>query len=624
VDDAAPPPELLWRKHLATLVYLARSPHRTRTRDHLVGLLWGDRPEPAARHSLREAIHVLRRAAGEAGVEASNEDVHLTVGAVVLDVDQLEAHVAAGRWAEAAPLVAGEFLEGFGIADAAAFEDWLGAERLHWRSRSIDVLTHCSADAARRGRLDDAAELGRRALRLDASSNVAARATMTALALAGDRGAALETFDALAARMSENLSTAPDAETRALAERIRSGRDWHVPAEAAARRGAESRRAPLAGREPELAQLLDAWARCRGERRATVGLVEGDSGVGKTRLAEEVVARARLDGAAVSAVRAVPGDAAEALAGVLGLARGGLALASGIAGAPPEALAAFVARAPEWAERFPGARSVTPLAPVPALAETLRTAADEQPLLLFLDDAHWLDTASLQALAVLLRDLAQSPVFFLITCSSGASGEDLDALRVRIGRDVPGVALRLGALPTSAVQALARWAFPAYGEVEVDRIARRVATDSAGLPLLAVELLHAVALGLDLHKTAGAWPAEHHTLDQSLPGDLPDAVVAAIRIGFRRLSKDAQIVLAAAAVLKEKEGAATLRRATGLSAERLTGALDEAEWQRWLTADGRGYSFIARIVRDVVARDMLTAGQRQRVLEAAGSRKPEA
>jgi hypothetical protein len=171
---------------------------------------------------------------------------------------------------------------------------------------------------------------------------------------------------------------------------------------------------------------------------------------------------------------------------------------------------------------------------------------------------------------------------------------------------------------------LARWAFPAYGEVEVDRIARRVATDSAGLPLLAVELLHAVALGLDLHKTAGAWPAEHHTLDQSLPGDLPDAVVAAIRIGFRRLSKDAQIVLAAAAVLKEKEGAATLRRATGLSAERLTGALDEAEWQRWLTADGRGYSFIARIVRDVVARDMLTAGQRQRVLEAAGSRKPEA
>jgi DNA-binding SARP family transcriptional activator len=622
VDDAAPRPELLWRKHLAALVYLARSPHRTRTRDHLVGLLWGDRPEPAARHSLREAIHVLRRAAGEAGVDATNEYVRLTEDAVVLDVDQLEAHVAAGRWAEAAPLVAGEFLEGFAIADAAAFEDWLGAERLHWRSRSLEVLTHCSADAARQGRLDEAVELGRRALRLDANSDVAARATMTALALAGDRGAALEAFDALATRLSAELGTTPDAETQALAERIRSGREWRVPAaEAAPRRGAESRRAPLAGREHELAQLLDAWGRCRSERRAAVGLVEGDSGVGKTRLAEEVVERARLDGAAVSAVRAVPGDAAETLAGIVGLARGGLALARGIAGATPEALATFVARAPEWAERFPGARGAAPLAPVAALAETLRTAADEQPLLLFLDDAHWLDAASQQALAVLLRDLARAPVFFLVTCSSGSPGEDLDALRVRIGRDVPGVAVRLGALSAFALQALARWAFPAYGDIEVDRIARRVATDSAGLPLLAVELLHAVALGLDLHKTAGAWPAEHHTLDQSLPGDLPDAVVAAIRIGFRRLSKDAQAVLAAAAVLKEKEGAATLCRATGLSGERLTGALDEAEWQRWLTADGRGYSFVARIVRDVVARDMLTAGQRQRILEAAGARQ---
>jgi DNA-binding SARP family transcriptional activator len=619
VDHAAPLPELLWRKHLAALVYLARSPHRTRTREHLVGLLWGDRPEPAARHSLREAILVLRHAAGDAGIEATNEEVRLAEGAVVLDVDQLEAHVAAGRWTEAAQLVSGEFLEGFGVANAAAFEDWLGAERLHWRARSIEVLTHCSADAARRGRLDEAAELGRRALRLDGTSGAAVRAAMTALALAGERSAALDVFDGLAARLGEELGSTPDAETRSLAERIRSGRTWQVPAaEAAPRRGAESRRAPLAGREHELAQMLDAWQRCRSERRAAVGFVEGDSGVGKTRLAEELVARARLDGAAVSAVRAVPGDAAEPLAGVVGLARGGLALARGIAGAPPEALAAFTAKAPEWAERFPGARGAAPLAPVPALTETLRTAADEQPLLLFLDDAHWLDAATLQALAVLLRDLAQAPVFLLITCSSGTSGEELDALRVRVGRDVPGVALRLGALPATAVQTLARWAFPAYDDVAVDRLARRVATDSAGLPLLAVELLHAVALGLDLHQTVGAWPAEHHTLDQSLPGDLPDAVVAAIRIGFRRLSKDAQTVLAAAAVLKEKESAATLRRATGLPAERLAGALDEAEWQRWLLADGRGYSFIARIVRDVVARDMLTAGQRQRVLDAVG------
>jgi hypothetical protein len=151
-------------------------------------------------------------------------------------------------------------------------------------------------------------------------------------------------------------------------------------------------------------------------------------------------------------------------------------------------------------------------------------------------------------------------------------------------------------------------------------LTRRVGADSAGLPLLAVELLHAVALGLDLQGTseAKAWPAPHQTLDQSLPGDLPDGVVAAIRIGFRRLSKDAQAVLAAASVLGDRVASGFLVRATKLDAERVTAALDEAEWQRWLTAEARGYAFVARIVRDVVARDMLTEGQRLRTLEAAG------
>src|SRR2546430_8139171 len=62
--EAPPPPELLWRKHLALLVYLARSPRKSRTREHLVGLLWSDRDEKQARHSLSEALRVLRRGAG--------------------------------------------------------------------------------------------------------------------------------------------------------------------------------------------------------------------------------------------------------------------------------------------------------------------------------------------------------------------------------------------------------------------------------------------------------------------------------------------------------------------------------------------------------------------------------
>ena len=61
------------------------------------------------------------------------------------------------------------------------------------------------------------------------------------------------------------------------------------------------------------------------------------------------------------------------------------------------------------------------------------------------------------------------------------------------------------------------------------------------------------------------------------------------------------------------------RKIAELSPDELTAALDEAEWQRWLVAEPRGYSFVAKIVRDVVARDMISEARRQRVIELTGS-----
>lgn len=261
-----------------------------------------------------------------------------------------------------------------------------------------------------------------------------------------------------------------------------------------------------------------------------------------------------------------------------------------------------------------------PRAPGIALAEVLHAAADEQPVLLLLDDAHWCDAESLRALEAALRDVATAPLFALVTAATFPPREELDQICARVGRDVPGAAVRLGPLDLDALRALAAWALPGYGPGQHDRLARRIEADSAGLPLLAVELLHAVALGLELPGAGAraAWPEEHRTLDQTLPGDLPDGVTAAIRVGYRRLSRDAQTLLAAASVLGDRVPRVTLARATPMAGDALAAALDELEWQRWLAAEARGYSFVARVVRDVVARDMLTPGQRRRVLEAAG------
>src|SRR5439155_881669 len=127
VDGAAAPPELLWRKHLALLVYLARSPRKSRTREHLLGLLWSDRTEALARHSLSEALRVLRRVLGDTAVQADVDQVRLATDRVTLDCDRFAAHAERGEWDSAAALVEGEFLEGLALPDANQFETWRGA-----------------------------------------------------------------------------------------------------------------------------------------------------------------------------------------------------------------------------------------------------------------------------------------------------------------------------------------------------------------------------------------------------------------------------------------------------------------------------------------------------------------
>ena len=113
---------------------------------------------------------------------------------------------------------------------------------------------------------------------------------------------------------------------------------------------------------------------------------------------------------------------------------------------------------------------------------------------------------------------------------------ELDELRSRIGRDLEGGAVRLRRLDRAALRGLAEQMLRDTTRSRSSAWCAGWRADSAGLPLFAVELLRAVALGLDLGTIAGIWPEPLRTLDQSLPGDLPDAVVAAIRVAYRRLS----------------------------------------------------------------------------------------
>src|SRR5712692_4195913 len=279
VGGAEAPAELLWRKHLALLVYLARSPRKSRTRDHLLGLLWSDRDEKQARHSLSEALRVLRRVLGEGRVRGSVDQVGLAADAVSLDCERFADLCAQGDWRAAAALVDGEFLEGLAIPEASEFENWLTAERALWRTRALEALVKCAEFQLAQGDAEAAGRAGLRAVRFDPTSEPAARTAMRALALAGDRAEALRVADGLARTLHVALAARPGAETERLAERIRDARVGRrvLGAVPAARP-----RPPLCGRATELAHLAAAWERGQRARVGQVVLVEGEPGEGKT------------------------------------------------------------------------------------------------------------------------------------------------------------------------------------------------------------------------------------------------------------------------------------------------------------------------------------------------------
>jgi len=596
VAGADAPAELLWRKHVALLVYLARSPRRSRTRDHLIGLLWSDRDEKQARHSLSEALRVFRR------------------DSVSLDCDRFEELCTRGDWTAASALVDGDFLEGLAIPEASDFENWLAAERLMWRTRALEALEQRAVAELDRGDVTGAARTALRAVALDRAAEGPARTAMRALALSGDRAGAMQVAEGLARALREALGASWSGETTRLIERIRDARVGRrvIAAPAAARA-----RAPLVGRAAELAALSAAWRRAQeGAGHGQVVILEGEPGEGKTRLIEELLARARLDEATVVATRAVPSDGSAPWGCLAGLLAGGLGDAPGLAGAPPEALAALRQFDPDLAGRYPPA---TPAAsPGAALGAALRAVAAERPVFLAVDDAQWMDGQLLATLPTLARDATTRPILLLLGVARGSpGGERLDALRARVGRDLEGAVVRLERLDGNALRALVDWALPHYTASDAERIVRRLEADTAGIPLLAVAMLEAVVAGFAPSPEAGAWPSPKRTLVDSLPGDLPPAIIGVICQRFRDLPQPAQQVLGAAAALAERLGADRLARATALPQGVVDEALDRLEWDRWLVADGRGYVFVAPIERAVLLQEMVTPGQARRYRTAA-------
>jgi DNA-binding SARP family transcriptional activator len=567
------------RKARTLLALLAVERGRLVTADRIVGVLWpADRPKYAARN-LATLVSRLRAALGTEVVLGGRAGYRLG------DTVRGDLHEAAALLSEAESRLAGDepslaLVAAHRVVELLATGEVLADEPdAPWatpaRNRQRDLLRrgwHVAADSALRiGDLRAARAAGEAAAAADSLDEVAVRALMRAYDAGGEPARALIRYEGLRARLAGELGVDPAPATRDLHVAILRGTvapnaDAVRPTVAVRAAAGDGR--PVVGRTRELARLAAGWAAAAaGEVRLL--LIVGETGVGKTLLADETVELARGTGAAVAYARCYPAERTLFLQPVVD------ALAKLVAGlAPAELARAAGDRAGALAALLPDVAvlGAAPLATgyrrqaYDAVATFLRRLSGPRPLLLVLDDLHNADMSTVELLHYLCRHAPGGRLLIVATVRV----EDGDAVLATLC----GVADRVdvGPLDTGAI---ARLAAAAGQEARVGEIERR----TRGHPLFVVELLRRLVAG---------------------DTEVPEPVRSSVLDRVRRAGSGAEEVLRAAAVLGPSFTPVAVADLLGIGVPEAARRCERLLPSRLTVVAGHAYEFANDLVHEVL------------------------
>jgi DNA-binding SARP family transcriptional activator/Tfp pilus assembly protein PilF len=483
------------RRAWSLLAWLALHPG-LHPRGEIAGLFWPDVLDRSARGNLRTLLWTLRRALTPAAERL-----------LVVDHDQLGLDADADLWVDArafAALCARDELEAAvrlcgGELLAGLDEEWALCAREEHRERLGAVMAALARRATDTGDARAALSWARRRASLSPFVEEPHRDLMVQLAGDGDVAAALGVYGRLSERLRRELRVAPSRATRELAEQLRAeGRAALAPPGPArpdqAVRPPQARLPALVGRDRELRSLLDALGGALGGCGGVV-LMTGEAGLGKTRLASELLDRAAGQGARV--------------ASGAGLELGGPAPLSLWAELLRDlrdrgSVLAADARTPAELARLAPELALAPAALSPALAPALeRTrmyeaivdlverASADAPLVVLLEDLHLADGPSVELAGYVGRRLSTLRVLLVMTRRALPRRPDVDAVALGLrGRGALVRELELGPLEPAAVERLVR----SVARLDDDDV-RHVIQAAEGSPLLAVESARALASG---------------------------------------------------------------------------------------------------------------------------------
>lgn len=299
-------------KVYALLYYLAVT-RRTHPRTVLAGLFWGDVDEYYARRNLNRTLSDLAQFVGEHLVVERQNLTFARAQPYWLDVEVLEEAVVTlptaqtvATLAAAANLYRGDFLDGFYVQDAPAFEQWVLTERTRLRAHVLQLLHRLADYFAEQRDLSQAMDYVRRLLQLEPWREEAHRQLMLLLAQSGQRSAALAQYELCRQALQSELDVEPDAATLDLVAQIRAGSIDKVLSDKVTRphpptssppalaqssappltstppHNLPGQRTPFIGRATELNDILHLLSKEEDCRLLTL---IGPGGMGKTRLA---------------------------------------------------------------------------------------------------------------------------------------------------------------------------------------------------------------------------------------------------------------------------------------------------------------------------------------------------
>jgi DNA-binding SARP family transcriptional activator len=528
------------RKADALLAYLAITGEPAR-RDSLAALLWPDYDTSSARAALRRTLSALRKGIGEHLVESSYENIGLAAGAAIwVDVlvfrgllTAIKTHVHPAEadcdqcladLVQAADLYRGDFLSGFGLRDSAAFDDWQFFQADELRQELAWVLEKLTLAYARRGEYESAIASARRWLALDQLREEAHRQLMRLYAWSGQRNAALRQYRECVRILEQEIGVPPLDETSQLYQQILENQlpppvTLEVSSSAGLfeqQAGPEDNRSaqstlegswpgfvfPLIGRADEWQTLVLCHSAAR--HNGWLVLLEGEAGIGKTRLAEEFITHASSLGAQVFQARCYEGETNLAFGPItegLGSLLKEKKASERLRKLPGRWLVEAARLQPEIASLFPDLPPPAPLADPGAQSrffEGLRQLlinllAGPVPGILFLDDLQWADAASLELLTYIARRLANSELLLLLTWRGGLTEGRVPVLKMltEAHREKRGTHFQLGRLSAAEIDELVHTlpgSLTSFGE----QFSQRLYQESEGLPLYAISYLNTV------------------------------------------------------------------------------------------------------------------------------------